>query len=96
MSPYRKMRNWKLLPLYIVIVIAFVGLAWSFRQASHSGKQTRSALCQVLLYSRAASLEPQAGEPPRTDRQIDRINTFYMHVIELVKDCHIPTTGGTP
>lgn len=79
--------------LAVIALVATVVTAYSIYQASQTGKKSRSALCQVLLYVRSESLKPQEGEPPLTHRQIERIDQFYEHVVQLVEGCHIPPKG---
>ncbi len=90
MSPYRSPRNWLVLSLAAVIALSFLVSAWSFRQASRSGDRTREALCQVLLFARTETLNPQPPQPPPTASQVAAIEEFYGQVTGLVEGCHLP------
>lgn len=82
--------NWPVALACAVTVAAFALAAWSFYQASINGERTRTALCQVLLAARRASLTPPPGEPPLSAARSRRAQEFYAEVIALVEGCRTP------
>lgn len=105
MSPYRKKRNWKLLALSVVILLAFFAASWLFRLRSSDLERLIYANCVaneqqdaiIVAQLEAAKVRAHASLPPNSAEllyQLDVINDG-INALEPPEESDCPQPEGT-